>query len=464
MQPQKETQIQHKLLKKKSLIHFIFFENITFKLKLKVLAVNFIKPLLHERAWLLIKLAAKKLSKMIAFLPNIKNIFIHKLRHFFIYLRFRFFSFLPRWRPTIDKRHLGISLIGCPPISGLGFTLQSIFNSVSSLIPTDILYTWPAIDEKLVTREKKKGNINIIIGNPDSLLSALFSLYLFLRYARQLYSDYNVGFYFWEFENAPKHWASIKQWTDEIWVQSDFMLNTFKKISPNVYKVPFSLDVKPNNKKTRNYFNLPNNKFIFLFTFDFWSCYERKNPEAVVRAFKKAFGKRKGVYLLIKTTHGENLIPEMNQLVSVIGDAPNIELRNVFISGEDQYSLINQCDAYISLHRSEGLGLGMAEAMYLKKPVIATNYSGNLEFMNKKNSCLVDCSLVPHEGTVTYQNSIGQLWAEPDCNHAAYFMKKIKDNSVFRDKISSQAASDMKKYNAENFQKAILSRINRING
>ena len=153
----------------------------------------------------------------------------------------------------------------------------------------------------------------------------------------------------------------------------------------------------------------------------------------------------------------------MNQLISVIGSASNIELRNIFISTEDQYSLINQCDAYISLHRSEGLGLGMAEAMYLKKPVIATNYSGNLEFMNKKNSCLVDYSLVPHRGGVTYPNSIGQLWAEPDCNHAAYLMKKIKDNHVFRNKIASQAASDMKIYNAENFKKALVERIDFIN-
>jgi glycosyltransferase involved in cell wall biosynthesis len=285
-----------------------------------------------------------------------------------------------------------------------------------------------------------------------------------MRYSHQLYRNYTVGFYFWEFEDTPKHWTSVKEWTDEIWVQSDFMLNTFKKMSSDVYKIPFSLDVNPNYKKNRRYFKLPNDKFIFLFTFDFWSCYKRKNPEAVIRAFKKAFGKRKDVHLLIKTTHGEHLISDMNRLISFIGDASNIELRNTFISDEDQYSLINQCDAYISLHRSEGLGLGMAEAMCLKKPVIATNYSGNLEFMNKKNSCLVDYTLIPHDGSVTYPDSKGQLYAEPDSNHAAFFMKKIKDNPVFRNKIATQAASDMKKYNAENFQKAILERIQHING
>lgn len=446
----------------KSLLHFILFEKVNLRIKLKVLVVNLFKPLFHERLWLLIKFAAKKLSNILIALHNIKNIFIYRLRRFLVFLRFSFFSLLPRKRPTVDKKHLGISLIGCPPISGLGFTLQSVFNSVSSLIPTAILYTWPVVDEKLISSEKKKGNINIIVGNPEFLLSALFSPYLFQRYSRQLYTDYNVGFYFWEFENAPKHWASIKQWTDEVWVQSDFMLNTFKKISSNVYKVPFYLDIKPNNKKTRGYFNLPNNKFIFLFTFDFWSSYERKNPEAVVRAFKEAFGEREDVYLLIKTTHGEDLIPEMNQLLSVIGDAQNIELRNIFISVEDQHSLLSQCDAYISLHRSEGLGLGMAEAMYLEKPVIATNYSGNLEFMNKKNSCLVDYSLVPLKASVTYPNSAGELWAEPDFSQAAYFMKKIKDNPEFRNKIATQASSDMKIYNAKNFQSAILSRINRI--
>ena len=192
----------------------------------------------------------------------------------------------------------------------------------------------------------------------------------------------------------------------------------------------------------------------------------RKNPEAVIEAFKKAFANRNDVFLLIKTTHGEDLQDDMNRLISVIGGAPNIELRNIFISDEDQYSLLNTCSAYVSLHRSEGLGLGLAEAMFLGKPVIATNYSGNLEFMNKKNSCLVNYSLTPVErnNSYPYPYTAKQFWAEPDCNHAAYFMKKIKDNFVFREKISSQAASDMKKYNAENFQKAILSRINRING
>jgi glycosyltransferase involved in cell wall biosynthesis len=279
-----------------------------------------------------------------------------------------------------------------------------------------------------------------------------------------IYRNFNVGLWFWEIENPPKEWALFNQWTDEIWVQTDFVYKIFKKLSPNVYKIPFSIDVKWNKNKNRSYFNLPEKKFIFLFTFDFWSCYVRKNPEAVITAFKKAFSRRNDVFLLIKTTHGEDLQDDMSRLISVIGDAPNIELRNIFISDEDQYSLLNVCSAYISLHRSEGLGLGLAEAMFLGKPVIATNYSGNLEFMSKKNSCLVNYSLIPIERNISYPYpyTADKFWAEPDIKHAAYLMRKVKESHTFRNKIKRQAFHDMKFYNFENLQKAILYRVNKI--
>ena len=136
----------------------------------------------------------------------------------------------------------------------------------------------------------------------------------------------------------------------------------------------------------------------------------------------------------------------------------NIELRDQFLSNLEQISLVSLCDAYISLHRSEGLGLGMAEAMAMGKPVIGTNYSGNLEFMNDKNSLLVRCKKTSLRND-SYLHAGNQVWAEPDTNHAAQFMKKIKDNKAFREKIAKQALIDMKRFTLKNQQQAILKRL-----
>jgi len=373
------------------------------------------------------------------------------------YLRFLLIGFIPRKPPIVPSDNNSILLIGSPPDSGLGFSLQAIFDSINTSVSIDRFYL-----RKFNKPQKIKNNyhhaINIFVGNPIFLLNAIFKLKFSI-----VYKKYNIGLWFWELENPAKRWRLINHWTDEIWVQSDFVFNIFKKLTPNVYKIPFSLSININKKKTRKYFRLPKKKFIFLFTFDFWSYYERKNPEAVIESFRLAFGSRDDVYLLIKTTHGDVLPYDLDKLNSFITESPNIELRDGFISEEDQYSLINVSDAYVSLHRSEGLGLGMAEAMALGKPVIGTNYSGNLEFMNKINRCLVKYTFVavPKEKYAYFEN---QRWADPDCMHAAYFMKKLISDRAFRNKISAQAKKDMKVYTKKNMQDAILKRINNIYG
>jgi len=273
-----------------------------------------------------------------------------------------------------------------------------------------------------------------------------------------LYKNKNIGLFFWELEKIPKNWLRLSHWIDEIWVQSDFVLQTFKKMTPHVYKIPFVLDLKINKKLNRKSFNLPLKPFIFLFTFDYWSFYDRKNPAAIVRAFKKAFGDRHDVYLFIKTTHAKSHPEKERQLKKLIGPSPNIELRDEFLSDVEQGSLMNLCDAYVSLHRSEGLGLGMAEAMALGKPVVATNYSGNLEFMNDKNSLLVRYTKTNLKDD-SYHHAWNQAWAEPDTNHAAQFMKKIKDDKAFRESIAKQASRDMKRFTLKNQQQAILKRL-----
>ena len=343
----------------------------------------------------------------------------------------------------------GLNLIGPDADRGLGFTLESVRQSLNHKLPTHRMCL------PTVTKQKSRYayESNLFVGSPDMLVHAL------IRFpVSPLYHNKNIGLFFWELEKIPHEWLRLRHWLDEIWVQSDFLLNIFKKMSVPVHKIPFTLNLKINKKLNRKSFKLPQKPFIFLFTFDYLSFYDRKNPEAIVRAFKKAFGNREDVYLLIKSTHAGSDTTHARQLKTAIGQSLNIELRDQSLGNVEQLSLINLCDAYVSLHRSEGLGLGMAEAMALGKPVIATDYSGNLEFMNDTNSLLVRHKKI-NVKKESYIHSHNQVWAEPDTNHAAQFMKKIKDNKAFREKIAKQALMDMRRYTLKNQQQAILKRL-----
>ena len=363
-------------------------------------------------------------------------------------------AFVPRYIPEIKNKKRGINLIGHSPDRGLGIALESIYQSIKNKIPVYCLILPPLFTRK----ENTMHPMNLFVGNP------LMTVHAWINFPKlSIYSSYNVGYFFWELESPPKSWIKLSHWFDEIWVESDFMLRSFKKLSPRVFKIPFAIHVECNKDFNRHYFKLPAKKFIFLFTFDFWSFYQRKNPEAVVSAFKKAFGHRNDVYLFIKSSRGELFPNEVAKLKSAIGISSNIEFKDLFMTKVELSSLIQQCNAYISLHRSEGLGLAMAEAMSLGKPVIATHYSGNLEFMNLKNSCLVNFKKVPVQKD-SYLYFRDQMWAEPNIEDAAQLMIKVKENKVFREKIAKQAKIDMKAFTHKNQAAAILKRLDVIYG
>ena len=276
---------------------------------------------------------------------------------------------------------------------------------------------------------------------------------------------FNVGFWFWELEDVPLRWKFSKKFINEVWVYSEFNANIFKSLNSNVYKIPFAVDIKIDPTYDRTYFGFPTSSFIFLFTFDFGSSMERKNPLAVIKAFSNAFKNSENVLLVIKSVNGDSFPSYKNDLIELMKNVNNIILVDKLMSQDEKNALINCCDCYVSLHRSEGLGLGMAEAMYLGKPVIATNLSGNLEFMNSSNSCLVNYKLkevsageYPHSSFLKKR-----FWADPDINHASELMLKIRMNKSFRDKIGMQASRDIKlNFSKETQSASILSRLRAI--
>jgi glycosyltransferase involved in cell wall biosynthesis len=249
-------------------------------------------------------------------------------------------------------------------------------------------------------------------------------------YARRFYRDmgkrfasdhYNIGFWYWEQEHFPVRWHSAFDYYDEIWAPSEFTCAALRAVSPiPVHKItyPFQLDATQ-ALRDRARFSLGEDAYVFLFNFDYLSTTQRKNPGAVIDAFRRAFTPAENAVLVLKSINGE--AAEQTSLAERAAG-----LRVVFmedhVPGAEVNALFASADCYVSLHRSEGLGLGLAQAMYLGKPVIGTGYGGNLEFMNAENSLLVNYSLVELEETYgPYEQ--GTHWAEADVEHAATLMR-----------------------------------------
>ncbi len=237
-----------------------------------------------------------------------------------------------------------------------------------------------------------------------------------------------VACWFWELPRVPEAWLGAIEAVDEIIVATEFVADAFRAVTDKpVTRVPFPLMEAAPSGLARADFGLPKDPFVFLCTFDCNSAVARKNPEAVIAAFSAAFPPgRNDVMLLLKSSNGHRNPDALRRLLDLAGGDHRILLKDDVIDVRHLQALQRECDAYISLHRAEGLGLGMAECMRLGKPVIATGWSGNLDFMNAGNSLLVDYTLVPVQPG-QYPHGEGQLWAEPDVGHAAVLMRRVMD-------------------------------------
>ncbi|MEO8673140.1 MAG: glycosyltransferase [Tahibacter sp.] len=255
---------------------------------------------------------------------------------------------------------------------------------------------------------------------------------------------YNIGCWFWELEKFPEQWHGAIDIVDEIWVTSPFVRDAITACTHKPVRiVPVALSVDLPEHYSRSQFGLAEGVFLCLFSFDFNSFVTRKNAEGAMAAFRRAFADgRRDVRLLIKTTNGEQFPDALQMLTKVAAVDNRIEVRDGFLDRRAMWALQACCDCYISLHRSEGLGLGMAECMLMGKPVVATAYSGNLAFMDADNSCLVGYSLVPvKEGE--YPAWQGQHWAEPDIDQAAVYLRQLADDPIYARQIGESAKASV---------------------
>lgn len=263
--------------------------------------------------------------------------------------------------------------------------------------------------------------INIVHTNPhESLLNCIDTEFFKNRY--------NIGFWIWELPVFPDFFMGAFNRFDEVWTYSNYTAETISDVSPlPVVKLPPSIYLPPNTLD-REALGLPKDKFIFLFMFDMGSGFERKNPFATIEAFKRAFDKsNEDVLLIIKFRPHPAYQNQYQELKSMTEDWPSIQFIEGHLSKEEVHGLVDNCNCYVSLHRAEGFGLTMAEAMYYGKPVIATAYSSNTDFMNVGNSFLVKYDLIATtEAYGLYPK--GSIWAEPDIDHASYLMQYVFHN------------------------------------
>jgi glycosyltransferase involved in cell wall biosynthesis/SAM-dependent methyltransferase len=301
-------------------------------------------------------------------------------------------------------------------------------------------------------------DVNVLCVNADSTP----------RFARDVGPDffkdrYTAGYWFWEVEDFPRSMHAAFDIVDEVWTATDFIADAIRGANAKpVFTIPLPVSTPQFSPALdRSHFKLPQS-FVFVFIFDFLSIVERKNPLGVVQAFTKAFAPGEGPTLVVKSINGELRLAELERLRAAAGGRPDVRIVDGYYTAEEKNALVGTADCYVSLHRSEGLGLTMAEAMALGKPVIATGYSGNLHFMTPDNSFLVDYTRVKvPSGCAPYPTTTH--WAEPDLDQAAAMMREVVAHPDVAQARGRRAKQDiLVRHNLETSARAIQNRLDEI--
>lgn len=283
-----------------------------------------------------------------------------------------------------------------------------------------------AMEREFATRLRQRlGELNVFHINGDEVAQSLAHLA-----QRQAAEAYNIVYPAWELARYPDEWARQLDLFDEVWAPSRFiegsLLNVCKR--PVVY-MPLACEVSLEKFLGRRYFGIPESDYTFLFFFDLRSYDTRKNCRAVVEAFRRLLAKRTAcrARLVLKVNSGGHdpvALERLHSYTEGLGD--RLVIIDQVMTDNEIKNLIRCCDCFVSLHRSEGYGRGMAEAMYLGKPVIATGYSGNVDFMPHDAALLVRYELIPvAAGAYPYWRD--QVWADPDIEQASDYMIKLHD-------------------------------------
>lgn len=272
---------------------------------------------------------------------------------------------------------------------------------------------------------------------------------------------------FWEFESGLlKGYPTLEERDGDIIGMSDFNYNYYKTVfakKRNVYKILYPLRISNGKELSKNEarkrFNIPEDAFVAFYNFSYKSGLDRKNPESVIKAFAASIASHNDALLVFKTASAKEFPERVRQLrasADSLGVSDKIIFIDDYLSQQDVLSLTNACDVYISLHRAEGFGLGIAEAMSLGKPAIVTNYSSTTEFCNTSNSIPISFEIVTMPPSENKLYSAAEKWAKPNIKEGAEALLKLYKNASLRTSLGLEAQkSILQQFSIENFKKSV---------
>ncbi len=310
------------------------------------------------------------------------------------------------------------------------------------------------------TKETLLYDVNVFHFNPNQLGRQVQAL------SGHFDSRYNIGCWIWETPEFPDEWQPAFEAFNEIWTPSSFSQKAIqRKADIPVIRIPVSVSPEVPTDQDRRTLGLPEGRFIFLTMADFYSCPERKNPLGVLDAYSRAFGPNSSEVCLVLKLNNTQLRPDIMRAVEeYLSRDDSIIPFYGYMDRPALNALINACDCLVSLHRAEGFGLPIAEAMYMGKPVIATNWSGNTDFVNDGNSLLVDYEVVEIARDIPgtpYKK--GHHWAEPNGDDAAEQMSRVATDQTLARDIGVRAMQDIRaELSAEVVGELIQGRLDAI--
>ena len=363
----------------------------------------------------------------------------------------------------IAKRPFGVNMYApFSAKSGLGSAARGYLQALRTL----------NIPIHLVNIDMSKGYLRIAARDYDIQPKYLINLlhinadaieqFLCLFQDNHFDNAYNIGIWAWEMNVLRPDWYPAFSAVDEVWTPSSFNSNAVAAIAPvPVHTMNHVISPPRSARFDRSYFGIPDG-FLFLAAFDVGSSMERKNPEAVIEAFQRAFGERNDVLLILKFHSGYHNPKVVQTLLRTVASAPNIMVNSNRLC-EEEWGALQACmDCFVSAHRSEGFGLNIAEAMQLGKPVIVTGYSGNMDFTNDRNSYLIPYSMQPIE-QASGPYLPNYLWAEPDRAALAQLMRQVVENPAARNQIASAASETIRStLSADQIGARILRRFSEL--
>jgi glycosyltransferase involved in cell wall biosynthesis len=265
------------------------------------------------------------------------------------------------------------------------------------------------------------------------------------KLGRALVQDkWRIGYWAWELSDLPTEWQRGARFVDEIWSLSRFSADAIARgLGRPVRVVVPPLGPRAAKRDgTAPFREKTGAKFVVLVVFNMASSFARKNPLGAIAAFKAAFGNDASALLIVKASNGEVYPPGMGAMQEAIGGHDNIKLLSDTVSDQDLSDLISGADVVLSLHRSEGFGLVLARAMQFARPIVATDWSGNLDLLTPASACLVPVELVPAEDPQRTYHWPSTLWAEPSIGAAAAHLRRLRTDTDFARSIGRAAKAE----------------------